>query len=61
MAHPAYGAKNCRGAGSEAVAATRMEYSKAFASERIWTNCATVELLDFALDKEKKALCLGVD
>ncbi|KAI0497780.1 hypothetical protein KFK09_021015 [Dendrobium nobile] len=26
---------NCRGAGSEAVAATRMEYSKAFASGRI--------------------------
>ena len=35
MAHPEYGARNCRGAGSEAVAATRMEYSKAFASERI--------------------------
>ncbi|GKA29034.1 putative RNA-directed DNA polymerase, partial [Tanacetum coccineum] len=30
-----YGAINCRGAGSEAVAATRMEYSIAFASERI--------------------------
>jgi len=38
MAHPEYRARNCRGAGSEAVAATRMEYSKAFAYDMINSN-----------------------
>jgi hypothetical protein len=33
LAHLEYGARNCRGAGSEAVAAARMEYPKALASE----------------------------
>ena len=44
MAHPEYGAKNCNGAGSEAVAATIIEYFNASLSLKVFTNCATVDL-----------------
>ncbi len=37
------GAKNCNGAGSEAVAATMIEYLSAPLSSRVLTSCATVE------------------
>ena len=37
------GARNCIGAGSEAVAATMIEYSSAPRSSSTFTNCATVE------------------
>ena len=43
MAQPEKGARYCIGAGSEAVAATTMEYSMAPLSSRILTNWATVE------------------
>ncbi len=43
MAHPAYGAMYCSGAGSEAVAATTVEYAMAPPSSRIFTTCATVD------------------
>ena len=43
MAQPAKGARNCIGAGSEAVAATTIEYSSAPCSSSTLTNCATVE------------------
>ena len=43
MAQPAKGARNCIGAGSEAVAATMIEYSSAPRSSSTFTNCATVE------------------
>src|SRR6266852_3437690 len=43
MVHPANGARNCMGAGSEAVAATMMEYSSAPCSSSTFTNCATVD------------------
>mmetsp|Transcript_37348 Transcript_37348/g.92350 ORF Transcript_37348/g.92350 Transcript_37348/m.92350 type:complete len:248 (+) Transcript_37348:1150-1893(+) len=43
MAHPEYGAKNCSGAGSEAVAATITVYSSAPFSASSFTSCATVE------------------
>jgi len=38
IAQPKYGARNCRGARSEAVVATIMQYSKAPTSKRILTN-----------------------
>ena len=38
-----YGAKNCNGAGSDAVAATTIEYSKAPVSPAS-LSCATVDL-----------------
>mmetsp|Transcript_16458 Transcript_16458/g.56036 ORF Transcript_16458/g.56036 Transcript_16458/m.56036 type:complete len:247 (-) Transcript_16458:191-931(-) len=43
MAAAEYGARNCSGAGSEAVAATTSEYLSASLSSRIFTSCATVE------------------
>ena len=43
MAQPVKGARYCIGAGSEAVAATTMEYSSAPFSSSILTNWATVE------------------
>ena len=43
MVQPANGARNCIGAGSEAVAATMIEYSSAPFSSSTLTNCATVE------------------
>ncbi len=43
MAQPAKGARNCIGAGSDAVAATTMEYSIAPCSSSTFTNWATVE------------------
>ena len=43
MVQPVYGARNCIGAGSDAVAATTMEYSIAPYSSSVCTNCATVE------------------
>ena len=43
MVQPANGARNCIGAGSEAVAATMIEYSSAPCSSSTFTNCATVE------------------
>ncbi len=43
MAQPPNGARNCSGAGSEAVAATTMVYSMAPASSSVLTICATVE------------------
>ena len=43
MVQPENGARNCIGAGSEAVAATMIEYSSAPFSSSILTNCATVE------------------
>jgi hypothetical protein len=43
MAHPEYGAKNWRGAASEAVAATTMVYFMASESVKRLTIWATVE------------------
>jgi hypothetical protein len=43
IVQPENGARNCMGAGSEAVAATMMEYSSAPFSSRALTNWATVE------------------
>ena len=43
MAVPANGARNCSGAGSDAVAATTMVYSRAPDSSRVLTIWATVE------------------
>jgi len=43
MAQPEKGARNCIGAGSEAVAATTMEYSSAPRSSSTFTNWSTVE------------------
>ena len=43
IVQPANGAMNCSGAGSEAVAATTMVYSRAPCSSRVRTICATVE------------------
>ncbi len=43
MVQPAKGARYCSGAGSEAVAATTMEYSIAPLSSSVFTNWATVE------------------
>ena len=43
IAQPENGARNCIGAGSEAVAATTIEYSSAPFSSSTLTNCATVE------------------
>ncbi len=43
IAQPVYGARNCIGAGSDAVAATTMEYSIAPCSSRVRTSWATVE------------------
>ena len=43
MAQPENGARNCIGAGSEAVAATMIEYSSAPFSSSVFTNWATVE------------------
>ena len=43
MVQPENGARNCIGAGSEAVAATMIEYSSAPCSSSTLTNCATVE------------------
>ena len=43
MVQPDIGARNCIGAGSEAVAATMIEYSSAPFSSSTFTNCATVE------------------
>ena len=43
MVQPANGARNCIGAGSEAVAATMIEYSSAPFSSSTLTNWATVE------------------
>ncbi len=43
MAQPANGARNCSGAGSEAVAATMMVYSSAPLSSSDLTIWATVE------------------
>ena len=43
MAQPEKGARNCIGAGSEAVAATMIEYSSAPFSSSVLTNWATVE------------------
>jgi hypothetical protein len=43
MVQPANGARNCIGAGSDAVAATTIEYSIAPCSSSTFTNCATVE------------------
>jgi len=43
MVQPANGARNCIGAGSEAVAAMMIEYSSAPRSSRTLTNWATVE------------------
>ncbi len=43
MVQPANGARNCIGAGSEAVAAITIEYSSAPFSSSTFTNCATVE------------------
>ena len=40
---PEYGARNCMAAGSDAVAATTMEYSMAPDSSSRFTSCATVE------------------
>jgi hypothetical protein len=44
MVQPIYGARNCSGAGSEAVAATTIVYSKAPESSRVLTIWATVDL-----------------
>ena len=44
IVHPVYGAKNCNGAGSDAVAATTIEYSIAPVSCKVLTICATVDL-----------------
>ena len=43
IAQPENGARNCIGAGSEAVAATMIEYSSALCSSRTLANWATVE------------------
>ncbi len=43
MVQPANGARNCIGAGSDAVAAMTIEYSSAPCSSSTFTNCATVE------------------
>ncbi len=43
MVHPVYGAKNCRGAESDAVAATIVVYFKAPDSSKVFVICATVE------------------
>ena len=43
MVQPVYGARNCIGAGSDAVAATTMEYCIAPFSSSVRTSCATVE------------------
>jgi hypothetical protein len=43
MAAPAYGARYCIAAGSEAVAETTMEYSIAPKSVSVLMTCATVE------------------
>jgi hypothetical protein len=43
MAHPEYGAKNCRGAASEAVAATTIVKCMAFMLVRVFTMFATVD------------------
>jgi hypothetical protein len=43
MVQPVNGAMYCIGAGSEAVAATMIEYSSAPCSSSTLTNCATVE------------------
>ena len=40
---PVYGAKNCNGAESEAVAATIVVYFNAPASSKVLVICATVE------------------
>ena len=44
MVHPVYGAKNCKGAESEAVADTTVVYFIAPASSKVFTICATVDL-----------------
>ena len=43
MVQPVYGARNCIGAGSDAVAATTIEYCSAPFSSSVFTSCATVE------------------
>ena len=43
IVQPENGARNCSGAGSEAVAATTMVYSIAPCSSSVLTICATVE------------------
>ena len=43
IVQPVNGARYCIGAGSEAVAATMIEYSSAPRSSSTLTNCATVE------------------
>ena len=43
MAHPAYGARYCSGAGSEADAETMMEWPRASWSSSVRTTCATVD------------------
>ena len=43
IVHPVYGAKNCSGAESEAVAATIVVYFRAPASSKVFVICATVE------------------
>ena len=44
MVQPEYGAKNCSGAASEAVAATTIEYSNDPLSFNVYTIDATVDL-----------------
>ena len=44
IVHPVYGARNCNGAGSEAVAETIVVYSIAPASSKVFTIWATVDL-----------------
>jgi len=44
MAHPEYGAKNCNGAASEAVAATMIVYLRQSFSSKTLTMFATVDL-----------------
>ncbi len=43
IVQPAKGARNCSGAGSDAVAATMIEYSRAPFSSSVFAICATVE------------------
>ena len=40
---PVYGARNCKGAESDAVAATIVVYLRAPASSKVFVICATVE------------------